>query len=186
MQEEMLDMTKFWDKLLLFIFSTVVFIVSTWFLCSASAWIPMDVNQAFLKHMYVSKVPGYSTIVISIVLMLISFRFLWAIIRSRRAQGPTIYQQNDWGHIEVTIKAIEQMACKAVNHISGLTDVKARIQQKADGLYVSIRVQIDGETPIPELSQEMQSLVKTQVQQMTAIPVTHVHVYIADLNQTSS
>ncbi len=186
MQEEMLDMTKFWDKLLLFIFSTVVLIVSTWMLFSSSAWIPIRVNQEFLMNMYVFKVPGYSTIVISIIMMLISFRFLRAIIRSRHAQAPSIKQPYEWGHIEVTIKTIEHIACRAVDHITGLTDVKARVVRKADGLSVTIRVQIEGETPIPVLSQEVQSHVKTQVQQVVGIPVTHVYVYIADLSDTAS
>ncbi len=179
-------MTKFWDKLLLFIFSATVLVVSTWLLCSSSAWIPIGVNQAFIRYMYTLKVPGYSTIVISILMMLISVRFLWVIIRSRYAQSPSIDQPNEWGNIEVTMKTIEHIACRAVANISGLTDVRARVGRTADGLSVTIRVQIDGTTPISELSEAVQSQVKTQVQQVVGIAVTYVHVYIADLHQTQS
>jgi len=46
-----------------------------------------------------------------------------------------------------------------------------------------IRAAVDGESSIPELSEEMQRLVKGHVEEITGIPVANVSVFIANLIQ---
>lgn len=179
-------MAKFFDKMLLFLYSCIVFLFATWMLITSSSWIPISFTKQLVDNMYFRKGPGYSTIAISLLCMLLSVRFIWVIIRSRHARRPTINQSNELGQIQVTIETIEQIALKSAYQIAGISDAKAKVQVTDVGLSIIVRANVDGELTIPELAQQIQSNVKTHIQQIAGIPVAQVNIYISDLNQRPS
>lgn len=179
-------MVKKFDKFLLFLYSIVVFCFVTWLFVTASAWIPIEITQSWVKRIYYEKAIAYPLLGVSVFLLLCSIRFLWAIIRSRHARGPSIDQSNEFGQIQITLETIEQIAVKAIQKFSGLSDIRTRIQVSDQGLSITIRVHVDGELAIPEVAVNIQTSVKSYVHEITGIPVAKVNVYIANLHQRSS
>ncbi len=121
------------DKLLLFIYSFIIFCVAGLFLFISSSWMKLTTTRAMLESLYFDKGPAYTTISMSIVLLLISFRFMWVIVRSRRAQGPTINQRNEFGDIKVTLETIENLSLKSASKARGLKDVRAKVKVSDQG-----------------------------------------------------
>jgi uncharacterized alkaline shock family protein YloU len=168
------------DKLLLFLYSIVFFIVAGFTLVVSSSWISIDFTQKMVENLYFDKAYAYPVIITSIVILLMSVRFIWVILRSRYHRAKTINQRNEFGDIQVNIETIENLSLKAINPLRGFKELKSRVKIKDQHLVITVRAHMDDEASIPELSEEIQSTVKSYVEDMTGITVEKVHVYISN------
>jgi uncharacterized alkaline shock family protein YloU len=178
-------MVRLVDKLLLFLYSVVVFIASCFILSAAWNWIPLAASIQALHSMYVDKVPAYTTITVGIIMVLISIRFLYISLRRGRAQAPSIDQRTDIGDIRISIETVENLALKAAGRSRGVKDLRARVKVNPSGLEIVLRTVVDGETSIPELTEDMQNSVKHFIEEITGIPVASVTVFVANIVQSS-
>jgi uncharacterized alkaline shock family protein YloU len=173
------------DKLLLFIYSLVVFIMSCVVLSAAWSWIPITSFKDAVDKVYVDKVSAYTTITFAIIILLISIRFLYISLRRGRAQAPSIDQRTEFGDIRISIETVENLTLKAAGRTRGVKDLRARVKVNQSGLEIVIRTVVDGESSIPELTEDMQSGVKSYIEDITGIPVASVTVFVANIVQTS-
>ncbi len=178
-------MVKIADRLLLLLYSLVIFIFAGVTLFVASNWVPISETSRALTSLYYDKVPAYTTIVVSIVILLVSIRFLYISIRRGRSQAPSIDQRTDFGDIRISVETVENLSLKAASRTRGAKDLKARVKVSQAGLEIIIRTVMDGENSIPELTEEMQSAVKRHIEDITGIPVASVSVFVANIVQSS-
>jgi hypothetical protein len=94
---------------------------------------------------------------------------------------PSIDQRNAFGDIRISLETIENLTLKAASRVKEAKDLKARVHVSEDGLELTVRAVADGESPLPDISGEMQRVIKTQVEEITGIPVSKVSVYIANI-----
>jgi uncharacterized alkaline shock family protein YloU len=74
---------------------------------------------------------------------------------------------------------------KAAGRTKGAKDLRARVRVNQSGLEITIRTIVDGESSIPELTEEMQSTVKSYIEDITGIPVASVTVFVANIVQSA-
>lgn len=178
-------MVKVADRLLLFVYSILIFIAAAVALFVACSWIPISESARALTNVYYEKGPAYTTIAASIVLLLISARFLYISVRRGRSQAPSIDQRTEFGDIRISMETVENLALKAAGRSRGVKDLRARVRVNQAGLEIIIRTIVDGETSIPELTEEMQSTVKSYIEEITGIPVAQVSVFVANIAASS-
>ncbi|MNJ03652.1 hypothetical protein D3C73_1640630 [compost metagenome] len=63
--------------------------------------------------------------------------------------------------------------------------MKARVKVDQAGLEIEIRTVVDGETSIPAITEEVQSSIKSYIEEITGIPVARVSVYVANVVQSA-
>jgi uncharacterized alkaline shock family protein YloU len=119
------------------------------------------------------------------VVALISIRFLYVSVRRGKANAPSIDQRTDYGDIRISMETVENLSLKAAKRTRGVKDLKARVRVSPAGLEITIRVIVDGESPIPQLTEELQSGVKSHIEEITGIPVAVVTVFVANIQQSS-
>jgi uncharacterized alkaline shock family protein YloU len=173
------------DKLLLFLYSLVIFIVSCFVLSAVWNFIPISSSKHTVDSVYVEKGPAYATIAVTLIILLISIRFLYISLRRGRSQAPSIDQRTEYGDIRISIETVENLALKAAGRIRGVKDLRARVKVNQSGLEITVRAIVDGDSSIPELTEEMQSAVKRYLEEITGIPVDSVTVFVANIEQTS-
>ncbi|SEB69216.1 alkaline shock response membrane anchor protein AmaP [Paenibacillus sp. GP183] len=178
-------MVRIVDKLLLFLYSLVVFIVSWIVLSAAWNWIPMSIAKQAVDNIYTDKGPAYTTIALTLIILLISLRFLYISIRRGRTQAPSIDQRSEFGDIRISIETVENLALKAAGRTRGVKDLRARVKINSTGLEITLRTIVDGDHSIPELTEEMQNGVKRYIEDITGIPVASVTVFVANIVQSS-
>lgn len=71
---------------------------------------------------------------------------------------------NEHGEIRISINTVESLARKATMRIRGITDLKSKVTVSESGLSVFLKVTVDGEGPIPELTERLQTSVKEHVE----------------------
>jgi uncharacterized alkaline shock family protein YloU len=107
-------------------------------------------------------------------------------VRRGSSQAPSIKQRTDFGDIQISLETVENLSLKAAGRIRGMKDLKSRIRVTDAGLEIIIRSFVDGESSIPNVSEEVQKAVKSHIEEITGIPVALVSVYVANITQTQS
>ncbi|TDF99241.1 alkaline shock response membrane anchor protein AmaP [Paenibacillus piri] len=179
-------MVKVVDRLLLFILSLVVLIAACVLLVCAFGWISIDRAGNFAQHVYFDMHTAIPFISITAIAALISIRLLYISVRRGKSSVPSIDQRTDYGDIRISMETVENLSLKAARRTRGVKDLKARVRVSPAGLEIIIRVIVDGDIPIPQLTEEMQSGVKSHIEEITGIPVAVVTVFVANIHQQAA
>lgn len=171
-------MAKILDRLLLFVYSISVGILSVLAILLLTETIDLNLSRQQERGLIIS------LIIISAALFLLSIRFFYISIRRDRHALTSIDQRTEYGDIQISTDTIENLSYKAASRVRGIREVKTRIRITDAGLEIMIRAIVDGDSSIPALTEEVQKQVHDHVQEITGIPVSYVSVYIANLVQS--
>lgn len=168
------------DRILLILFTLLVAAISVAAVAAGLNLIPYDVAAQALTQVYTQYNYAIPWIAGFIFVFLLSLRFLfWRDRRNRRF--PSIDQRTDYGDVKISIETIEKLALQSVHRFRGIRDVKTRVRVEEGGLTVDVKLNIEGNRSIPELSEEIQQSVHQHVGDTTGIPVAKVTVYITSV-----
>jgi uncharacterized alkaline shock family protein YloU len=176
---------KIIDRLLLFILSLTLIISTAILLLATFGAISIEQSLKFLNKVYYDTQTAVPFIVIITIILLISVRMLYIAVRPGRVNSPSIDQRTDYGDIRISVETVENLALKAAQRSRGVKDLKTRVSVGPSGLEIIIRTLVDGENSIPSLTEEIQSTVKSHIEEVTGIPVATVSVYVANVIQAN-
>lgn len=179
-------MGKMIDKLLLFIYSLAVAAGAVTIILYGFEWIGAEFDL-FDPDVLESSLPiKIGVLSVGFVMLLISLRFLYISVRSGSGRAPSIDQRTSFGDIRISFETVENLALKTASRMKGVKDLKARVHIAETGLEIVLRMIVDGEHSIPELTEEVQRSVKSHIEEITGIPVASVSVYIANIIQSGT
>ncbi|MBP1155136.1 MULTISPECIES: alkaline shock response membrane anchor protein AmaP [unclassified Paenibacillus] len=178
-------MVKVLDRLLLLLFSCAILIASIVLLFSAFGLISTDAAENFVHDVYYDLDTAVIFISITFAVALISIRFLYLAVRRGKSDVPSIDQRTEFGDIRISLDTVENLSLKAAGRTRGVKDLRSRVKVNQSGLEIVIRAIVDGESSIPALTEEIQGHVKNHIEDITGIPVAHVTVFIANIQQSS-
>ncbi|MDQ1909525.1 alkaline shock response membrane anchor protein AmaP [Paenibacillus sp. GD4] len=178
-------MVKVLDRLLLVLYSLAVLLVSLVVLTAAFGLISFNQAGNFAHDVYYDLDTALVFISATVIIALLSIRFLYISLRRGRAAVPSIDQRNEFGDIRISLETVENLSLKAANRTRGVRDLRSRVRVNQAGLELEIRAIVEGDSPIPQLTEEMQSNVKQHIEDITGIPVASVTVFIANIAPSS-
>ncbi|AFC29787.1 hypothetical protein PM3016_2917 [Paenibacillus mucilaginosus 3016] len=178
-------MVKVLDRLLLFLFSIAVLLIAIVCLFGAFGLISLDTAGNFLVNVYRDLDTAVIFIASAVVLALLALRFLYLSVRRSKGTAPSIDQRTEFGDIRISMDTVENLALKAAGRSRGVKDLRARVKVSQAGLEIVVRAIVDGESSIPNMTEEMQSNVKRHIEEITGIPVAFVSVFIANIQPSS-
>lgn len=178
-------MAKIIDRLLLFLLSLLIIGCTCLMLLAAFGVVPYDRTVEFMHNVYYETKSAVWFIVISMIVLIIGIRMFYIVVRPSSVNSPSIDQRTDYGDIRISVDTVENLALKAAQRTRGVKDMKARVTVSPSGLEIIIRTLVDGEISIPSLSEEIQSTVKTHIEEVTGIPVASVSVFVANIIQAN-
>lgn len=179
-------MIKVMDKLLLFLYSIVIGVVSVFMISLAFKWISRESLDEMSYQLYSQDPVSIAVGVIGVILFIISVRFFFVSLARGSSSTQSIDQRTEFGDIRISIETIENLSLKAAAKQKGVKELKARVRASDAGLEIVLRAVIDGEHSIPALTEEIQRAVKVHIEEITGIPVMNVAVFIANILQTST
>lgn len=179
-------MMKVVDKLLLFLYSLTIGVVSAFMICLGFGLISKRLLSDWLIQFYEFKSIAISFGVAGIALLLISLRFFIVSLSRGTASAQSIDQRTEFGDIRISIETVENLALKAASRQRGVKELKARVRATDAGLEIVLRAVIDGESAIPVLTEDIQRAVKEHVEEITGIPVINVAVFVANVIQAGA
>ena len=101
-------------------------------------------------------------------------------------QNPSVFRHStELGEVGVSFETIENLVVKVTSKIRGVRDLKSKVKiEENDSLSIVVRIQFDGETPIPQITKELQEIIKLKIEEITGLNVTKVHVMVSNISQT--
>lgn len=105
--------------------------------------------------------------------------FLMASIRRRGGQAIT--HETELGEVRISLDAVENLVRKVARGIKGVREVRARVDQGSQGLAAEVRGTIAPDVSIPEVSEEIQSAVKSYVRRVVGVEVAEVRIHVDNI-----
>ena len=175
-------MSRIFDRLLLFIYSVVVGILAIIALVVSTGGVHRgafrDLIGDWLKF---GSQFNLTVFIVSVVFLLITARLFYVSIRVAGSSSESIDQRNDFGDIRISMETIQSLVLKAAGKQRGVKELKARITTSEAGLDIAVRAIVDGETSIPQMTEDIQRSVKDHVEDIAGIPVAAVSVFVANV-----
>lgn len=86
------------------------------------------------------------------------------------------------GEVSITIPAIKIIIMKAVKKVEGIKEIRPVVTNGADGLQVYLHMMINPDISVPELSKNVQDVVRKYLEDIGGLKVAEVKVLVDDLN----
>lgn len=121
--------------------------------------------------------------------MLAAFLVLGAVyfvVAAFRSEGERIVRwRGDLGAVDISVQAVEDLAAQAAANVSGVKDLRVRVDVIQDRLRVKVDTYVLPERSIPELATDVQSRVSSYVQEIVGIPVEDCIVRVRGIDRRS-
>ncbi|TCS84034.1 alkaline shock response membrane anchor protein AmaP [Tepidibacillus fermentans] len=176
---------KLFDRLILFLSNLSLFFITLFIIVfGIGLFDPLLFNQLITRFFVDSDVKT-TVLVISVLLFLISL-YLMAKSLQRKEVSP-ISKHSEIGDIKISMETLENLVIKITSRIKGVRELKAKVKPDDNGsMTVLVKIVFDGETPIPQITKEIQDLVKERLEQITGITVGQVHVMVSNVSQSTN
>lgn len=168
------------SRFLLLLCSGILILLSFAGIAVASGWVWTETQIAFVAaQIYQDPYVTWSILGISILLLLFSLRVLFLSL-ARGKESPGVDRLTEVGHIHISLNTLESLAVKAAWRIQGIRELTARVRHDGTSVGVGLKLVVEGDRPIQELSEELQQAVKVYLEEIAGVSVNQVSVYITD------
>lgn len=170
---------KVFDRILLFIYTLIVILLSLTLLGIALNIIDYRLVGDLLSNA-TYKSNAFILGAIAVVLFLASIRLLVAGF-SRQKPVSTLLMNTELGVIRVSVNTLDTLTQKAVRSFQEVKEIKSVVLSDPDGIRIQLKISILPDIVMPELSRNIQQKVKEYVESLSGIAVKEVQVYIENL-----
>ncbi len=140
----------------------------------------------FLKFIYQDGNASTLAGVIIAVTLLISLVFA-RIIYGRQEQERLIHFDNPFGRVTISLSAIEDLIRRVVVHAPQIKEIRPNIVSTKKGLEVEIRLVLRSDVNIPEMTANLQDIIKRKVQDVIGSEETiNIRVHVIKIASESS
>lgn len=173
------------DQIMLKLYTFIIFFVCVVLFIVGLGFFQSEVF-AFFDLLFSSIETKIIFIAIVLILLVFSLRFLF--YGSGQGNEPlTINTRNELGEMRTSITTFETIASKTVQKVEGVRDSQVRLKiSEVDGHQFFIKVVVDGEVPIPQITEQIQRDVKEKVEEITGVQIHQISVLISDVVSTQA
>jgi len=152
-----------------------------WILAIATGWgLPYILMAQGLNWLRAN--PWESIIVAGVLLLLGLLLF----IRPRTRTDYLFRTSLKGGDVRISRDALQEIIARSAKDLSGVLEVKSSLRQRDTGLEILVLCQFEQGVLIPEISKEILTKVKEDVELYTGIIVAEVKVLVRRLEKTRS
>lgn len=173
------------DRFILTIYSFALIVLSCMAIGVTSGLIPADYVRPYIEQIFAGTQPAY--LITAIIFLIVSLRFFFSSFRRQKPKTEKgIRQRSDLGEVNITLQTIQTIAERAARRIKGVRDLKTAVKVLESGNTITLRVSVDGETPLPDLTQRLQYDVKEQVESIAGVAIAEVIVIVTEVAQADN
>ena len=119
-------------------------------------------------------------LLVSMLLAILALLTLYLAAR-RHHSVETLVQQGPCGEMRISFKAVETLVLKAANGVKGVKDIKTKIVYSEPGLVIFLRAVTLPDQNLPQMTADLQTVVKEYVENATGSTVAEIKVLIENV-----
>lgn len=170
-------MMKLLDRIILTLYSFTIGALSLLLLVVPFHAEPYEWTRLLLENLR----HHWQNILFPLFFLVISIWFLISGLRYNRSKQHAVIRHTAYGEVKITLNTLEGMAQKAAKSVPGLREIKASVQQAAEGVIIQVQSLAISDTNIPESTIKAQQSIKAYIEEFTGITVQEVKVTIQDI-----
>jgi len=172
------------DRLSLFILSITLVVFSIFLIITGTGFFQSEITQG-IQQIYYNQDIRTVTLIIGLFLLILSLYILSKSLYKKEIT-PVFHQKNDNGEIRITVDTIENLASKVASKVKGVNQLKVKVRsEEAGSITILTKVFVDGETPIPQITENIQMNVKENVERITGLTIEQIHVVVSNIAQAN-
>ncbi|HBV89062.1 alkaline shock response membrane anchor protein AmaP [Desulfosporosinus sp.] len=167
--------------MLVYTFGFLLILVALWILAIATGWgLPYFLIADGLNWLRVN--PWESIVVAGVLLLLGLLLFL----RPRASTDHSFRTSSKNGDVRISQDALQEIIARSAKSLQGVVQVKSSLRQREAGLEIIVMCQFEQGVLIPQVSGEILTKVKEDVELYTGIIVAEVKVLVRNLEKVRS
>jgi len=159
----------------------LLILVAIWILAIATGWgLPYFLMAQGLNWL---RANPWETIVLAGVLLLLG---LLLFIQPRKGTDHAFRTSSKGGDVRISQDALQEIIIRSAKPLPGVVQIKSSLRQREAGLEIIVFCQFEQGVIIPEISGEIITKVKEDVEHYTGIMVAEVKVLVRHLEKVRS
>jgi uncharacterized alkaline shock family protein YloU len=171
---------KLFDRLLIILILICVLLISVGAIALSLQALPLARVQQLIENLYVYWPNAVMIIAISIVLIVICLRIIYASAGRHQIRQPSsiVVTHGEQGNVNITLDTISSIVERSVSNVEGVKECKNQIAPHVESINILLKVTLDENVPIPEKTAEIQQRLKEEVQHLTGLVVAQIHIIV--------
>ena len=170
------------DKLILALFSVLIFLQSVLIICIIAGWIRTGTLFTFLDMLINGEHTSKVILGLEIVLMLCAIKCIFFDSSSQDGKSQGVLMQNDNGKLLISKTTIENIVTSVVSGFDSVKNVSVSIDlDHINNLIVNVNLVVNKTVIIKELTLNMQNKIKEAIKKTSDLEVKEVNVKIKDI-----
>jgi len=104
-------------------------------------------------------------------------------VRPRKSMERAFLTSSKGGEVRISQDALQEIIARSATVLPGVLQVQSSLRERETGLQIMVSCQFEQDVLIPQMSQELQTKVKQDVELYTGILVTEVKVLVRSLEK---
>lgn len=174
---------KYLDRLINFIFSLAILLVSIVVIMISAGFIGYESVDAWIKTTLFSTANNTVTCIVSIVVFLAALKTTIFLSRTNGKKKSAILVDTNHGKVQIAQETIENTAKGATKKYEEIKDVQVRMLKEKRGINVYMALMVMPNTNVIELSASVQDAVKEAIEDTTGVKVNNVDIKIKNISE---
>jgi len=119
--------------------------------------------------------------IVGLILLLVSLRLLVYALKSKRLPE-TIVRDSELGMVCITLSAVESIVQKVIRDIEDVKESEIYIKKQGDGVSITLKITVNYDVIIPEITSELQKTIKDYVESTAGISVKDVRISVNNVS----
>lgn len=163
---------------LVFIMTIIIMFVSIVLAFYAFGFSQQNFLPALFENMYLEWEYG----LLFLIVFLGSSVILYPFFNIEKRYKKTLINSTDLGDINITLGAIDNLVKKIIKKREGIFEINTDINNSESGLDIDLSIKVYSDYIIPELTNELQKVVKSYLEDTTGVTVNSVQVLVNEIN----
>ena len=170
------------DKIILALFSVLIFLESILVICMVVEWIKVDTFTTFLYMALNGKSSSRAILIVAIICLMCAVKCIFFESSNKEKKKTGVLMQNDNGKLLISKPTIENIVSSVVQGFESVQDVNVDIDlDNFNNLIVNVNLAVSKNVIIKELTLNMQNKIKEAIKKTSDLDVKEVNVKIKDI-----
>lgn len=175
-----MDFTR---RFLFFIYNLVFIVLAGAAIGAALGW---DKPQGYITLALSTPQNRISVGLVAVVFLVIAVIMLTTSLKFESQPRSVVVRSALTGDVSITVSAIKAIIMKAVRKVEGIREIEPSISNSPEGIKVYLHVAINPEYSVPEMTKDIQAIVKQYLEEIGGLDVAEIKILVDDFNENAT